>query len=307
MPFPMIRNNTLSGAACVALSAVLFGFMPLMANVSYSDGSNPCMIALGRFFFGALLTAIVIVQKRLPFALTWPQFRKLFLMSVFYSTMPLMLYASYRYIDSGLATTLHFSYPVLVMLLMATVFGKRFGSRQTGSLLLCMGGLLLLYRMDGETSLWGMAIAVCSGALYAVYIVLLSTSGLRSISVFVLTFWLSLLASIELAFMAALSGNLLLFHSPSTWLAELCMGLFTTTMALALFQKGVFLCGEVRASLLSTLEPVTGVLVGMAVLHENITFHMVCGIILILLSGLILIEKKSPASPVLKQNTKNTH
>jgi len=113
------RSKVAWGMACVILSAVLFGWMPFLAKISYSYGGNAYMASFGRFLFGALLSALVLKIRRQPLVLntsgtSWT----IFLLSVFYAATPLFLYKSYLYIGSGLATALHFAYPVFVLLLM---------------------------------------------------------------------------------------------------------------------------------------------------------------------------------------------
>ena len=284
--------DELLGMMCVALSAVLFGCMPLLTKVASAAGSNVCMIALGRFFFGALFAASIVLCKPGSIWLPRGALLKIFKLSLLYAAMPLLLYASYQHIDSGLATTLHFSYPVVVMLFSALICHQSIKRRQLVSLLFCLTGLLCLMRLEGEANLWGITLAVLSGVVYAVYIVFLSQSGLQKLSVFVLTFWLALFATIELTLAAAMAKQLSLIQPPSAWLAELGLGLLTTTLALALFQKGVFLCGEMQAALASTLEPVTGVLLGCIALQESLNLPMCSGLVLILLASLVLLKKK---------------
>ena len=67
------------------------------------------------------------------------------------------------------------------------------------------------------------------------------------------------------------------------------LGVFATVIALALFQLGVFLIGSVRASLLSTFEPLTGVVLGVAVLGETLSMRTVSGMALILLAVVLLV------------------
>ncbi len=56
----------------------------------------------------------------------------------------------------------------------------------------------------------------------------------------------------------------------------------------SLFQLGIMKCGGVKSSMLSTVEPVTGVLIGALIFRETITVQSLTGIILILLSVVLL-------------------
>ena len=283
------RSKVAWGMACVILSAVLFGWMPFLAKISYSYGGNAYMASFGRFLFGALLSALVLKIRRQPLVLNtagtnWT----IFLLSVFYAATPLFLYKSYLYVGSGLATALHFAYPVFVLILMGLLFHESFTWQGMGSMALCVMGIFLLCDAGFDASIFGMAIAVFSGVLYAAYIVILGRSTLLRESVFALTFWICLLAAMELALVAIITGNFQWNLPWQAWGADFCLGLFSTVMALPLFQQGVMLCGEVKASLLSTFEPVTGVLVGISVFGEIMTIQIAVGILLILCATAVL-------------------
>lgn len=287
------------GMACVILSAVLFGWMPFLAKLFYSYGGNAYMASFGRFLFGTLLSALVLKIRRQPLVLntagtSWT----LFMLSVFYAGTPLFLYKSYLYVGSGLATALHFAYPVFVLILMGLLFHESFTWQGMGSMALCVMGIFLLCDAGFDASIFGMAIAVFSGVLYAAYIVILGRSTLLRESVFALTFWICLLAAMELALAAIITGNFQWNLPWQAWGADFCLGLFSTVMALPLFQQGVMLCGEVKASLLSTFEPVTGVLVGISVFGEIMTIQIAVGILLILGATAVL------SVPVKKQVVK---
>ena len=65
-----------------------------------------------------------------------------------------------------------------------------------------------------------------------------------------------------------------------------------------MFQRGTFLIGGERASILSTVEPLTGVLIGIIVFQEKITIGMGIGSALVI-SACVLItifDKKHSVS-----------
>ena len=286
-----MRKNVhaLIGPGAVILSAVLFGTMPLMAKRAFALGSNAYTTAFGRFVTGAAIAGLVILLcPKQTIRINKKQFRTLLLLSLFYAATPVLLYSSYQSIDSGLASTLHFTYPVAVMLLSALLFHEQIGRRELLCAILCMAGVLLLYTPGSKADGSGMIIAALSGLVYAGYIVLLGKSGLKGLSVLTMTFWLSLLSAAEIFVFSLCTGNLALDLPKEVWLPYLGLGLFATVLALALFQIGVFLSGPVKASLLSTFEPLTGVVIGILVFHETLTIKSACGLLQILLAVILL-------------------
>ncbi len=277
------------GVLCVILSAILFGTMPLLTRIAYAHGSNAYTVSFGRFFFGSAMLGIVVAAlPNRTIKISKSQFLALLKLSIPYALMPILLYASYTYIDSGMATTLHFTYPIAVMLIMVIFCKAQLDTRQVICAVLCAGGMALLYTPNGQMSIQGILLAVCSGIVYVIYIVLLGKSIVKELPSLVLAFWVSLLSTVEIGMIAAFSGNLVFGLDGVGWAAEAGLALLTTVFALALFQKGVFLCGEVKASLFSTFEPLTGIVIGVIVFHETLSVKKIIGILGILAASMLL-------------------
>lgn len=290
---PVNENGERAGALYVIASAVLFGLMPLLAKIAYADGANASTAVFGRFLTGSAMAFAYLRCKGEPLRLGRRQMGEIVFLSVFYALTPMLLYLSYGFISSGLATTLHFTYPVAVMCLMGLFFRARFSPRQMCCAALCAAGIFLLYRPGQSADGFGMALAAVSGLLYAGYIIVLGHSHLRGVGIFVLTFWISLSSALMIGVFAVLTGSLAWNQGAAAWASEAGLGLLATVLALAFFQKGLFLCGEVKASLLSTFEPLTSIAVGLAVYGEPMTPRLAAGMALILLSSVLLVLGRS--------------
>lgn len=285
-----MKHKNIVGPGAIVLSAILFGTMPLMAKYAFSLGSNAYTTAFGRFASGSLVALLVItVMPKQTLRISPAQFRSLAILSLFYAATPVLLYSSYSSIDSSLASTLHFTYPVAVMLLSSFLFQERIGRKELLCAVFCVGGILLLYTPSSKTDFSGMVIAALSGLVYAGYIVTLGKSRLQDLSVLTFTFWLSLLSAAGILVFSLCTRNLLVSLPAKVWLPYLGLGIFATVLALALFQMGVFLCGPVKASLFSTFEPLTGVVIGVVIFREILTARSFIGIFLILVAVVLLV------------------
>lgn len=278
------------GSFYVILSAVLFGTMPLLAKVAYAHGSNAYTVAFGRFLFGsAILGATAALLPGCSMKISKRQLADILKMSVAYALMPIMLYTSYNYVGGGLATTLHFTYPVAVIVIMAVFCKRRPDAKQILCTVLCLGGMALTSTPDSDPSVPGILLAVGSGIVYAVYIVLLGKSPAKDLHPLTLAFWLALFADVEIGAAALVTGQLSFSLDGTGWAAEVALALCATVFALVLFQRGMILCGEVKASLLSTFEPLTGIVIGVIVFHEALTVGEGLGIVLILAAAVLLV------------------
>lgn len=285
-------NTEMSGMICVLVSGILFGTMPLMTKAAYSLGSNAMTVAFGRFLTGAVFSGLyLLLCYKNVFAVRRRQILSIAILSIFFSAMPCLLYASYQYIDSGLATTLHFTYPIAVLLISFLVFGAGISRSNMVCIFTCLSGMMLLSQAQGNMDLRGVLLAVGSGVVYAIYITGVERSGLKEVPVLMIIFWLSLFSTVDILIVGLPTHQLLLDLPLTVWIPYTGLGLIAMVIAASLFQLGIMRCGSVKASMLSTVEPVTGVIIGILAFQECMSLRIAGGIALILLSVVVLVRK----------------
>ena len=284
------NSKQISGMIFIIISGILFGTMPLMAKTAYALGSNAFTVSFGRFVTGTVFSGLVVlIRYGSIFAITRKQLAHIGFLSIFFSALPCLLYASYQYIDSGLATTLHFTYPVIVTLISALVFRTKIGKINIICVVLCMAGVLLMYNYQGSNDATGMILALVSGLIYSIYIVGLEHGGLEGLPVLLITFWLSLFCAVFVFLFNIPTHVLVLDIGWKVWIPYAGLGLIATVIGVPCFQIGVARCGAIRSSLLSTVEPITSVIIGVIVFDENLGLRSLLGIALILVSVCILV------------------
>ena len=278
-----------SGFIQVILSAVIFGTMPFFAKNIYAMGGNAVTLCVHRFGFSIpFLYLMARYGRRKSFALTLAQGKKLLVLSVSLAATPLLLFSSYNYISSGMATTLNFIYPVAVVAICALCYRERLERIKLFCCVLCVAGMLCFYTPGEKSGLLGMILALGSGITYAIYMVYYAKSGLAEMDSYVLTFYLSLFSSIILLGYALLRGELVFYSSPVTWGMAVFFAFMVSILATIFFQNGIRAVGPQTAGLLSTFEPLTGVLIGIMVFSEPMTPKIAGGILCILCSIILL-------------------
>ena len=284
------KNNRLIGSVYIILSAFLFGLMPLMTRTIFAHGGNAYTSAFFRFSMGAVfLWAVIRFGNKDRVRVEKAQLISVAGLSCFYALMLGLLYSSYAFISSGLATTLHFTYPAAVILLQLILFRSRPSGRELLCLLLAVGGVFLMNLNSGGTNFKGMLLAVMSGVAYAFYIALYGRSCTKSLSAPVLSFWISVFAALELGIFITATGNWQLPADAVGWGMTVLLAFSMNVLALVFFQKGLKICGGVAASLLSTFEPITSLFVGFLVYHEQLGVSSIIAVICILCSVVILL------------------
>lgn len=286
----MKRNDLIKGYSFAILSAVIFGCMPLMASYIYADGASPMTLVFLRNFLALPPLAVLALLEKKTLAVPVKALPTIALIAGMGCCFaPALLFSSYRYIPSGTATTFHFIYPAVVVLAGLLFFRRR---AQIGNILgvvMCILGVFLFYA-PGEALDWnGSALALLSGVVFAVYVLLIPGFAYRkTVSGFLFSFYIAACSSVIMFLVCVLTGNLALPRSLFGWL--LCAGfaLVVNAGAVVLLQQAIFTIGGERASILSTLEPITSILLGVAVFHETLTVRTVIGSVLVIGAGVLI-------------------
>ena len=172
---------------------------------------------------------------------------------------------------SSAATVLHFIYPALVVVGATLFFNQKPRLGTILSVIICLIGICMFYEPGAALSVKGSIIALLSGLAYATYVLLLNEFKYKSISGFLFSFYISLSSTVVLLLICIISGGLILPSTWRGWLFCLLLAIAVNIAAVVLFQKGTFLIGGQRAAILGTVEPLTGVVVGVLFLNEVIT------------------------------------
>ena len=259
----MKKNNLFLGYVMVIISAVIFGLMPLMTSVLKADGMNSYSIVMIRNMIPLpVLAGLALIQTKsmkVP-AKALPTMAGAALMGC--CITPLLLYLSYEMLGEfdGLATVFHFGYPAFVVVGGMLFFKQKIKGGTWLSLALCIVGIALFYDPNATLDLGGAGLALLSGMTYAIYVLILSAFKYKQINSFLFSFYLSSVTTIVMFLYCLLTGNLVFPSSFGGWAMAVFFGLIVNVGAMVLFQKGTFMIGGQRSSILSTMEPLTSVL-----------------------------------------------
>jgi len=283
-----MRKSRALGTFYVFLSAVVFGFTPVLANLSYAGGNNGVNMAFLRALIP--LPALMLMGRVMSpgYRATGRQIRTGALLGCLNFGCSLMLYSSYSHIPVGIATTLHFLYPLFVMLYHVVRFRERPGAAKWTGLLMGVGGAALLIELgEGGLSPVGMMLALVSGVLFAAYIIILQNEAKNPLPLYRLMTVTSIAGGVLCALVGALLGKLTFSLTPQAWMYAAAAALMVSIGGSAVFQAGVRLVGDTDAAIYSLLEPLTSIVFGLMLLGEMLTARKIISCALIL-TGLLI-------------------
>jgi drug/metabolite transporter (DMT)-like permease len=286
---------SLKGFIFAAISAICYGTNPLGALHLYAQNYSPETVLFYRFFTAALLLMLVMLSKGSRFKISFREFRILVAFGFMFAASSLTYYASFKYMDAGLASTLLFLYPLEVSVLMAVFFKEKIKIWTVVSIAVSMAGIALLYRGgDGATlSTVGCLLVFLSSISYAIYMVMANRINLQMGSV-KMTFYAICFCLVFLLLYSVTLGSGLppVFTQASSWGWGFMLGLVPTVLSLIFMVKAVRIVGSTPTAILGALEPVTAVTIGVTVFAETLTTRIMAGIALILCSTILIAVKK---------------
>lgn len=195
---------------------------------------------------------------------------------------------------SGVATTIHFMYPVVTTVIMMLFFREKNSVARSLAILMAIAGVYSLSYSDskGETDLLGVVIVLISAVGYALYLVAVGQRKNQSLKGLKLTFYVFLFSTIILLAGMFSTGNMHPIPDYTTAGNLLLLAIIPTIVSNLTLIEAIKYIGATRTSVLGAMEPVTAVVVGIAVFGETFTVSIAIGIMLIVSAVTIIILKK---------------
>ena len=186
-------QHKLRGLLIAGTSSVAFGFIPLFTLPLMAIGLRTPSILTYRFLFAALAMFPLLLYKKIDLRLTGREIGVLLSLGLVYIASAMGLQLGYHYMPSGVATVVHFTYPVYVILLMLLFYRQRPTRVMILAILLAFLGVLCLSGLGLEKVdrrfLIGMLIVAPTGLAYASYMVIVNKSVVRTMNNIKLSFY----------------------------------------------------------------------------------------------------------------------
>lgn len=288
--------NKLNGFLYGLLSSASFGLIPMFTIPVMREGMQFPSVLVYRFTIATVALGILLLIRKESFHITRHDLPRLLLLAVFYLSSSLFLIWGYEFMPSGIATTLHFMYPVLTTLIMMTVFHEKKSIWRMIAIALAVAGVYLL-SVSGESgqsmSLIGLIIVLLSALGYALYLVAVNQLNVRHLKGLKLTFYVFLFTSVFLVAGVGIQGGIQPISSGEMAINLILLAIIPTIVSNLALVQAIKHIGSTLTSVLGAMEPLTAVCVGILMFGEPLTLSIATGIILILSAVTIIIAKQN--------------
>ena len=247
-----------------------------------------------RWGIAALALCIIAAAGRKSLKVSGKEFGKIFLLSIFRALTSFTLLIGYANIASGVASTIHFTYPVVVAFCMMFIFGEKKSPVIIVAIILSVIGAYCLAAgdtaevPDGDKTK-GILASAASVLCYAGYVILLRKTGADSIESTKLTIYVLGLSAAYFIAAGSMTGGIRIVTEPEGWLYILGISIVCTMVSNYFLVNAVRNAGPTLASVFGALEPLTAVLTGVLFLNERLSPINIAGIALILCTVTIVV------------------
>lgn len=299
-------NQRASGTLFVMASSLGFAVVPTITKTAYDEGANALGVMTPRF----VLAAILITAIRLVFGRKqgWPELKLIIAMlligAIGVTSVSLLYFLAIDQIDSSLAIVLWYAYPVVVLLLAWIFEKKRPSASIVIPLILTLTGIAISAGQVAGGNTTAIILVVSSSLIFAFYITVLSK----------VTQKMSLLTGASILNIGTSIGyitvSLFATHSfapvfptnTKVWLLIVGAAVVGTTLPFLFSLAALQRIPPGMYSVITTLEPVWHIIMGVIFLGEIMTNNRIVGAALtvggLLLFSALEVRNKDTTSPV---------
>lgn len=289
-------KDIVKGYLCAFISAFTYGLIPLfMIPIKKEESFSVDATLFYRFLIasGAIVFFLFYQKERLRIS-----FREMLIMSLLgllYALSAEFLFLAYDYLSPGIASTIFFSYPIIVALVLILFYKEKLTLPTLLSLLLVVAGVgVLSIKKEEALNYIGLGISLLGALVYALYILIVNKVRIESSGVKI-SFYSMLFSSLYF-----LVKSLLLKESItiSSWALAGDLTLFaiiTTSLSLVTLVYAVRYIGSTPTAIMGAFEPIVAVLISVGLFGEQLTPSLVIGGMVIITGVLIdILFRKHP-------------
>ena len=289
-------KDIVKGYLCAFISAFTYGLIPLfMIPIKKEESFSVDATLFYRFLIASGAIVFVLFYQKERLRISFREGLIMSLLGILYALSAEFLFLAYDYLSPGIASTIFFSYPIIVALVLILFYKEKLTLPTLLSLLLVVAGVGVLSIKKGEALNYiGLGISLLGALVYALYILIVNKVRIESSGVKI-SFYSMLFSSLYF-----LVKSLLLRESISisSWALAGDLTLFaiiTTSLSLVTLVYAVRYIGSTPTAIMGAFEPIVAVLISVGLFGEQLTPSLVIGGMVIITGVLIdILFRKHP-------------
>lgn len=286
----MRKNPNTLGVALIVISSIGFGLAPTFAKFSYDSGANAVGTLFARFSTATLLMLVVrrVVARKSKVKSKWPRpvlFGQLFLLGALgYFIATILYFTAIENIDSGLAITIFYCNPVIVVFLSWWLLGNKPSRVIIWCLASTLVGVAIAAGQVGNADAVSVILVLIVAVEYAFYMII-SSKVLPKVDLPTGVTIVMFGAATSFAIYSQVTPSSVAVIFPETtagWVSVLMLAVVATVVPTATLFAGMNLIGTGKTAVIQTFEPVSSIFAGVIFLSEPLTVARVVGAVFVI-------------------------
>ncbi|MGL4993721.1 MAG: DMT family transporter [Bacteroidales bacterium] len=273
------------------ISAATFGLIPMFSIPALNAGMSVNSALFYRYLLSSIILGTFLLVTKKSIRVKKEELVTLSGLILLSGTTALFLMKSFCFIPSGVASTIHFLYPVLVALLMSIIFKEKFSIFFFIAIILALMGVASISGLSSslEVNSTGLSYALLSVITYAIYIVGINKSKAGRMSPISMTFYIMIMLTIFFLIMSLTEGGVQAIPNKDVLSSLTMLALISTLLSNFTLILAIKSIGSTTTSIMGCVEPVTALTIGVIVFGEPLTSVQLVGVALILSSVSLVI------------------
>lgn len=278
----------------VAISGILYGFLGFLGVHILSSSFSLATMLFWRFCIAGLWIFLVTLVKNskedpLHFVSKRSLILMFFLGAIGYAGSSGFYFLASEYTGTGLAMVIFFCYPIIVAFFSWMLHNKKITRSTFVALVIIIAGLFFLrYSSVNSLSMLGILFGILSAVCYAFYVMGSKHFSSMTKDSNVLTMMVCFGCSFLFLILSISSNSFEIPHTLKSWEYFMALGVLATALPIQLMLVGLKHISSMRASIISVVEPLVTVLVGIFLLGESISHLQLLGVAIILGGALVV-------------------
>lgn len=251
-----------------------------------------------RCLFSVLLLGVMCFLRKKDFRISPKVAFLLLVLGMLYTITAMGLIYSYNYISSGVSTTIHFLYPVVVSCIMIIFYKEKLSRNLIFAAILSLTGVALLCWNDsGFISTKGLLVVLMTVLTYSIYIVELNKPSLSKLEPEIIAFYVMLFGTFIFSVFAYSTTGIEIIPDNTSLFNLIGLAIFATVLSNATLVAAVKLAGSTITSILGSMEPLTATVIGILYFKESFGWNSFFGLFIIIGAViLVILTNKKPGN-----------
>ena len=276
-----------SGFLLVFISSICFGLVPIFAIFAYENHVSVQVVLLFRFLLAGIFLNIYVLSKKYKY----PRGKALVILiamgGVGYAAQSFFYFSALTLIGPSLTSILLYLYPGIILVLSIFLLKNKIKRTEVLALLLATSGAILVIGIKFDNINYiGVVLGISAAFVYSIYI-LVGAKVMKDIDPIMGSTVIISSAAVVYVFYG-ISSQVTIPSDFNQWIWILAIVIISTIAAIITFFAGLKIVGPVKASMISTFEPVVTVYFSYLILSDAINIYQVGGAILIIMAAIII-------------------